>query len=172
MMEVGIISDTHGYLDPKVFKAFEKCDEIWHVGDFGCLEIAHQLREFKPLRAVFGNIDDSAIRQEFPQDLWFEVEGVSVWMTHIAGYPGRYSRRVNQILKSRTPPHVLICGHSHLLRVDTDRRHNDMLCVNPGAAGNYGAQIVRTLLKVEVSGSEFRNLRVVELGPRVVTDGD
>jgi putative phosphoesterase len=170
-MEIGILSDTHGYLDPKVFTAFRDCDEIWHAGDFGSLAIARQLAEFKPFRGVHGNIDDAAVRAAYPEDQRFEFEGVDVWMTHIAGYPGRYSPRVLAILK-RNAPQVLICGHSHLLRVDTDRKHGQMLCVNPGAAGNYGEQLIRTVLKVEVANGEFKNMRVVELGPRrVVTKG-
>jgi len=164
-MEIGIISDTHGYLDPRVFKAFEDCDEIWHAGDFGSLEIAHQLAAAKPFRGVYGNIDDSSIRNAFPEDLRFQIEGVDIWMTHIAGYPGRYSRRVSKLLKE-DPPDVLICGHSHLLRVDTDYKHNKMLCVNPGAAGNYGEQLMRTLLKAEITDGEFKNIRVIELGPK------
>lgn len=164
-MEIGIISDTHGYLDPRVFKAFKDCDEIWHVGDFGAWEIAKQLAEFKPFRGVYGNIDDGAIRDAYPEDQRFEIENVHVWMTHIAGYPGRYSPRVAAILK-QNPPAVLICGHSHILRVDTDVKHGNMLCINPGAAGNYGVQIIRTLLKVEVVDGQFTNMRVIELGPR------
>lgn len=166
-MEIGIISDTHGYLDPNVFKAFKDCDEIWHIGDFGSLEIAHQLAEFKPFRGVYGNIDDNSIRAVYPEDLRFEMDGVDIWLTHIAGYPGRYSRRVAAML-DRDAPDVLICGHSHILRVDPDKKRGRMLCVNPGAAGNYGAQIVRTLLKVEIADGEFKNMRVVELGPRRV----
>ena len=164
-MEIGILSDTHGYLDLRVFEAFENCDEIWHAGDFGSLEIANQLAEFKPFRGVYGNIDDSSIRHVYPEDERFEIEGVEIWMTHIAGYPGRYSRRVRTLL-DRRPPNVLVYGHSHILRVDTDKKRNNMLCVNPGAAGNYGDQIVRTVLKAEVADGEFKNLRVVELGRR------
>ena len=167
-MEIGIISDTHGWLDPKVFKAFKDVDEIWHAGDFGDVAIAHELADFKPFRAVHGNIDDTAVRNEYPEDNRFELQGVDIWITHIAGYPGRYSRRVNALLKSE-PPGVLVCGHSHLLRVDKDKRHHNMLCVNPGAAGNYGQQIIRTLLKATLADGEFKNLRVVELGPRIAT---
>ena len=164
-MEIGIISDTHGYLDPRVFDAFENCDEIWHAGDFGSLEIAKQLADFKSFRGVYGNIDDLSIRNAYPEDQRFEIEGVNIWMTHIAGHPGRYSRRVLQLLNDN-PPDVLIYGHSHLLRVDTDSKRNNMLCVNPGAAGNYGDQVVRTVIKAEVANGEFKNLRVVELGPK------
>ena len=136
-------------------------------GRFWLLEIAKELAEFKPFRGVYGNIDDDSIRTNYPEDLRFEIEGLDVWMTHIAGYPGRYSPRVAGLL-DQDAPDVLICGHSHLLRVDTDKKHGNMLCINPGAAGNYGEQIVRTLLKVEIEGGEFKNMRVVELGPRRV----
>lgn len=164
-MEIGLISDTHGYLDPRVFKAFESCDEIWHAGDFGSLEIAEQLAEFKPFRAVYGNIDDGPIRHAYPLDLRFELENVDVWMTHIVGHPGRYHPRVRKILNAN-PPQLLVCGHSHLLRVEQDGRYNKMQYVNPGAAGNYGQQLVRTLMKMDLDDGLIHNMRIIELGPR------
>lgn len=165
-MQIGLISDTHSYLDPNVFKAFSECDEIWHAGDFGTLEIAQQLGEFKPFRGVYGNIDEEDVREVYPLDLRFECEGVDVWMTHIAGHPGRYDKRVKRILGQSQPPKLLICGHSHLLRVDSDTRHGGMMCVNPGAAGHHGFHQIRTMLKFELSQGEVQNMRVVELGPR------
>ncbi len=164
-MEIGIISDTHGFLDPSVFKAFANCDEIWHAGDFGTWDIAQQLSEFKPLRGVYGNIDDSRIRHEYPENQRFRCEGVDVWMTHIAGRPRQYSKRVRHELKT-APPQVLICGHSHILSVENDNRHDGMKYINPGAAGHQGFHVMRTLLKAEFVGGKIQNLRLIELGPR------
>ena len=165
-MKIGLIADTHSFLDPLVFKAFADRDEIWHAGDFGTLEVAQQLEEFKPFRGVYGNIDTPDIRDKYPLDLRFNCEGVDVWMTHIAGHPGRYDRRVNRMLSEGNHPHVLICGHSHMLRVDTDRKHSSLRCINPGAAGHHGFHLVRTLIKCEFVDGEVKNMSVVELGPR------
>ena len=164
-MEIGLISDTHGFLDPNVFKCFEEVDEVWHAGDFGTLEVAQQLAEFKPLKGVYGNIDDFEIRESYPEDLRFECEGVSVWMTHIAGRPGRYDARVRKSLRS-TPPDVLICGHSHILHVENDARYSGLQYLNPGAAGHQGFHQVRTLLKFRIENGVLEKIRVVELGPR------
>ncbi len=163
-MQIGIISDTHGYLDPLVLEAFSTCDEIWHAGDFGGIEIAEQLQQAKPLRGVYGNIDDAKVRQSFPEDLRFECEGVSVWMTHIAGRPGKYSPRVRKGLIA-DPPRVLICGHSHIISVENDSRFG-LKYINPGAAGHEGAHVMRTLLKFELSNGELKNMRLIELGLR------
>jgi putative phosphoesterase len=163
-MEIGIISDTHGYLDPQVFTAFKDCDEIWHAGDFGTLEILQTLRNFKPLRSVYGNIDEVSIRQQAPEDQRFECAGVRVWMTHIAGRPGRYATRVRKILQV-DPPDVLICGHSHVLAVENDPHYN-IKYINPGAAGHEGQHVMRTLLKATFADKKLGNLRLVELGPR------
>ncbi len=165
-MQVGLISDTHSYLDPVVFKAFDDCDEVWHAGDFGALDVAEQLEKFKPFRGVYGNIDDGPIRDKYPLDLRFQCEGVDVWMTHIAGYPGRYEKRARRMLDEPPIPQVLIYGHSHILRVDTDKKRNDLKCINPGAAGHHGFHLVRTLIKCEFIDGEVRNMRVIELGPR------
>jgi putative phosphoesterase len=163
-MEIGIISDTHGYLDPQVFTAFENCDEIWHAGDFGTLEILESLRNFKPLRSVFGNIDDVSIRQQTAENERFECAGVRVWMTHIGGHPGRYATRVRKVLDV-DPPDVLICGHSHVVCVENDPKYN-LKYLNPGAAGHEGHHIMRTLLKATFAEKKLCNLRLVELGPR------
>jgi putative phosphoesterase len=164
-MEIGIISDTHGYLDPRVFKAFDNCDEIWHAGDFGTLEIAQELADFRPFRGVYGNIDDANLRLEYPENQRFKCEGVDVWMTHIAGsQPGRYPKRVREGLQESSPQ-VLICGHSHLLHVENDKKYG-LKYVNPGAAGHEGHHIMRTILKAEFSDGEMKNLRLIELGPR------
>ncbi len=164
-MEIGLISDTHGYLDPRIAKLFSNCDEIWHAGDFGSLEIAQQLSTIKPLRGVFGNIDDQSVRAEFPEDLRFECEGVDIWITHIAGRPGRYDRRVARQLQANAPQ-VLICGHSHILRVERDPKFAHMHYINPGAAGNQGSHQMRTVLKCRVQDGVLDRLRLIELGPR------
>ena len=163
-MEICLLSDTHGFLDPRVFEICEDCDEIWHAGDFGTMEVIEQLMGFKPLRGVHGNIDDPEIRASMPQDLRFSMEGVNVWMTHIAGSPGRYSARVRQSLKLN-PPQVLICGHTHIVGVENDHQHG-LKFINPGAAGHAGHHQMRTLIKAEFVSGEIKNLRLVELGPR------
>ncbi len=164
-MEIGLISDTHGFLDPRVFRCFENVDEIWHAGDFGTLEIAEQLAEFKPLKGVYGNIDDVTIREIYPEDLRFQCENLDVWITHIAGRPGRYDPRVRKILKS-DPPDVLICGHSHILHVETDSHFGEMQYLNPGAAGHQGFHQMRTLLKFRLDNGTLDKIRVIELGVR------
>ena len=164
-MEIGLISDTHGYLDPRVFRLFENCDEVWHAGDFGD-EVADELKKrFPVFRGVHGNIDDESIQHEFPLDLRFQCEGVDVWITHIAGYPGRYDRRVRELLESH-PPEVLICGHSHILHIEKDSRFNEMQFINPGAAGHHGFHLQRTLLKFQVADGQLTRIRLIELGPR------
>jgi putative phosphoesterase len=164
MQRIGLISDTHGFLDPLVYDYFSECDEIWHAGDLGP-GIAEPLADFKPLRGVYGNIDDAAIRTQFPQDDRFACEGVDVWITHIGGYPGRYDRAVSKRIKA-DPPDLFICGHSHILRVMRDPKLNNMLHFNPGAAGRHGFHIMRTMLRFEVSSGKVSKLQAVELGPR------
>ena len=163
-MEIGLISDTHGYLDPRIAKLFENCDEIWHAGDFGT-DVAEPLLALKPLRGVFGNMDDDSIREQFPEDLRFEMEGVDILMTHIAGRPGRYDRRVRRILQNN-PPQVLICGHSHILHVERDQRFGEMQYLNPGAAGHQGFHVKRTLLKFTIAAGKLDRIRLIDLGPR------
>lgn len=165
LMQIGIISDTHGFLDPKVFEAFEDCDEIWHAGDFGSLEIAEQLADFKPLKGVYGNIDDSSLRQSYPENLRFDCDGVDVLMTHIAGRPGRYPSRVKRLLEDSTPD-VLVCGHSHIVQVENDLKHKKMKYINPGAAGHEGQHVMRTLIKLQCKKGKLRDMKLVELGPR------
>lgn len=164
-MEIGLISDTHGFLDPRVEEAFSDCDEIWHAGDVGDVAIIDRLAAIKPVRGVFGNIDDQAVRDRWPEDERFELEGVDVWITHIAGHPGRYDPRVRRGLQL-APPRLLVCGHSHLLRVEIDSRFGHLQYVNPGAAGHRGQHLIRTLMKLELVDGAIQRLRVVELGPR------
>ncbi|MCG8329384.1 MAG: metallophosphatase family protein [Chitinophagales bacterium] len=164
MKKIGLISDTHSYLDPSVFEYFEPCDEIWHAGDIGSWEVVDQLEAFKPLKAVYGNIDGGNFRQHFTEDLRFDCDGMDVFMTHIGGYPGRYNKRVREIIQEN-PPGLFICGHSHILKVMSDKRHG-LLHINPGAAGNHGFHLMRTIIRFDIDHGVVSNLQVVELGER------
>ncbi len=164
-MKIGLLSDTHGYLDTPLLRHLQDCDELWHAGDIGDAAVAHQLAAFKPLQAVYGNIDGPEIRHQYPEDLWLEREGLTIWMTHIGGYPPRYAARIKKILAQRQP-HIFVCGHSHILRVMKDPQRNNMLCLNPGAAGKQGFHKIRTLLKFEVVQRRIQHMQVVELGKR------
>ncbi|WP_282780068.1 metallophosphoesterase family protein [Phaeodactylibacter xiamenensis] len=164
MKRIGLISDTHSHLEESVFKYFEPCDEIWHAGDIGDASVVDQLEAFRPLRAVYGNIDDAPLRRRFPEDLRFAIEGVDVFMTHIGGYPGRYNRRVREIL-STSPPDLYICGHSHILKVMPDKKLG-LLHVNPGAAGNHGFHKVKTIIRFSVDQGRIEDFEVIELGQR------
>jgi putative phosphoesterase len=161
MTRIGLLSDTHSYLDDAVFKHFENCDEIWHAGDFGNIELADQLAAFKPLKGVYGNIDGKDVRIVYPENLRFKCEEVDVWMTHIGGYPGRYSQAVrNEIYLN--PPKLFICGHSHILKVMFDKKIN-CLHLNPGAAGKQGWHKVRTLLRFNIDGDKIQDMQIIEL---------
>lgn len=164
MKKIGLISDTHSHLEEKVFEHFADCDEIWHAGDIGTLALADRLAAFKPFKAVYGNIDGSPIRQEYPLDLRFDCEGMDVWMTHIGGYPGRYSQRVRALMKI-DPPDLFICGHSHILKVMPDQKHQ-LLHINPGAAGVHGFHQVKTIIRFAIDEGQVKNLEVVEMGRR------
>lgn len=167
MKKIGLISDTHSHLDPLVFKHFETCDEIWHAGDAGSITLLDELSAFKPLRAVYGNIDDHRIRAAYPEHLRFQLEGVNIWMTHIGGRPGNYATPVRSELKSNAP-NLFICGHSHICMVKFDSDKN-MLYMNPGAAGVHGFHKVRTLLRFDLEEGKVKNLDLIELGPRVAS---
>jgi putative phosphoesterase len=164
MTRIGLISDTHSYLDEAVFKHFADRDEIWHAGDFGTLELADQLAAFKPLKGVYGNIDDKDLRLVYPEHLRFKCEEIDVWMTHIGGYPDRYSANVKPEIYTN-PPQLFITGHSHILKVIFDKKIN-CLHLNPGAAGKQGWHKVRTLMKFDINGNKIENLNVVELSRR------
>lgn len=164
MKKIGLISDTHSHLDEKVFDYFKDCDEIWHAGDIGSLELAQRLDDFKPLRAVYGNIDGPEIRQVYPLDLRFECEGLRVWMTHIGGYPGKYNKRVREALKKEAPG-LFICGHSHILKVMPDHRFH-LLHINPGAAGVHGLHQIKTIIRFGIDNGAVQDLEVVEMGRR------
>lgn len=162
MIKIGLISDTHSYLDPQVFEYFEDRDEIWHAGDFGNIEIANQLREISPLIGVYGNIDGSDIRDEFPLHQRFEREGLDIWMTHIGGIPGRYCIPIRKELEENTPE-LFICGHSHILKIARDHDHEGMLHINPGAAGKQGFQLHRTLVRFDIEKGLVHNVEVINL---------
>lgn len=163
-MKIGLLSDTHGYLDNTLFTHFAGCDELWHAGDIGSLTILNELQNFKPLRVVFGNIDDKAIQIKTTEDLWFTCEELTICMTHIAGAPPNYNPRIKKIMKERKPD-ILVCGHSHILRVVRDHKLG-LLYLNPGACGNHGFHHVKTVLRFEITGKEIKNMEVIELGKR------
>lgn len=161
MKRIGLLSDTHSWWDERYKKYFDQCDEIWHAGDIGSMELAEKFEAFKPFRAVYGNIDGQDLRSAYPEFLRFEMEGVDVLMTHIGGYPGKYVPKVKTIMDIR-PPKLFISGHSHILKVMYDRKYN-CLHINPGAAGNYGFHTVRTLICFTIDGKDIKDLEVVEL---------
>ena len=158
---IGLLSDTHGNMHPSVPKFFSGCDEIWHAGDIGNMAIAEVLQNFKPLRAVHGNIDGHELRQLFPEELRFTVGGISVYMIHIGGYPGRYEKKVRETLV-RERPKLFICGHSHILKVMNDPRL-ELLHINPGAAGNSGFHEVITAVRFSVEAGSIFDLDVLEI---------
>jgi uncharacterized protein len=160
MKKIILLSDTHHTLDERIFPHLETCDEIWHAGDIGKLEVTDQLKKFAPLRAVWGNIDDHSARKEFRETTYFKCEQVKVMMTHIGGYPGRYSKGIKDIIISKQPD-LFISGHSHILKVMHDKKLN-ILHMNPGAIGNYGWHKVKTILAFDVEGKDIKNLRVIE----------
>lgn len=165
MIKIGLLSDTHSFLDKKVLHHFNDCDEIWHAGDIGNLEVAEQLSSVKPLRAVYGNIDGADLRTRFPHDQRFLCEGLNVWITHIGGYPPKYTPQIKKALVAN-PPDIFICGHSHILRVMTDPKLNNMLYINPGAAGKSGFHQIRTLLRFQINEGKVSNMQAIELGKR------
>lgn len=160
MKKILLISDTHGYIDEKIVKYANKVDEIWHAGDIGDISVTDKLKKIKPLRGVYGNIDDQKIRTEFPLHNRFICEKVNVWITHIGGYPKRYNPKILEELKSN-PPDLFICGHSHILKVINDKEL-DLLHMNPGAIGKHGLHRVRTMIQFEINGKKIENLSVIE----------
>jgi hypothetical protein len=161
MIRVGILSDTHGYVHPRVPEFFSTVDEIWHAGDMGDIRTVNQLRKLKPLRGVFGNVDGRDIRMEFQDVLEFRIEGIPVLMTHIGGYPGRYDPRVRLLIESERPK-LFVCGHSHILKVMYDHRF-ELLHINPGAAGRYGIHKSITAVRLEIDGTNMQNLEVLDI---------
>ena len=163
-MKIGLISDTHGWLHPRLFDHFAECDEMWHAGDIGNTETADKLSQFRPLKAVYGNIDDSVLRRMFPQYLRFKIGDVDVLMTHIGGYPGHYLPDVKKIILAN-PPDLLICGHSHIAKVMYDKKAN-FLFINPGAAGYTGFHKFMTAVRFNITGEKIHDLELIELGER------
>ena len=161
MIRIGLLSDTHAYWDEKFRKYFDSCDEIWHAGDIGSVEVAEQLAALKPLRAVYGNIDGRELRLTYPETLRFHCEEAEVVMKHIGGYPGKYHPSIRRELLTQ-PPQLFISGHSHILKVMFDPQLN-MLHINPGAAGLYGFHKQRTLVRFTIDGKQFKDLEIIEL---------
>lgn len=170
MTKIGLLSDTHGYIDPKIYTYFESVDEIWHAGDVGDVSVIDTLKKFKPVRGVYGNIDDTKVRSELPEFNRFSCEDVRVLITHIGGKPGKYATPAFAELQKESPD-LFICGHSHILLVKMDPRFK-MLWMNPGACGNKGFHQVKTLLRFEINGSKIEKLEAIELGSRSNFSGE
>jgi|SRR5690625_4349135 len=165
MIKVGLISDTHGYLDPEVAEHFEDRDEIWHAGDFGSLAVADELKTIGALTGVYGNIDGRDIRLEYPLHQRFERQGIDIWMTHIGGVLGRYCLPIRKEMENN-PPDVFICGHSHILKIGRDQDKGKMLFMNPGAAGQYGVQVHRTCVRFTIADGKIQDVEVINLGEK------
>jgi len=164
MKRILLLSDTHSHIDDTIIKYAKKADEIWHAGDIGNLKVTDTLQKLKPLRAVYGNIDDHKTQLEFPLDNKFMCEGVTVWITHIGGYPNRYNPRIKDEIKKNTPK-LFITGHSHILKVMWDKKLN-LLHMNPGACGKHGFHQIRTMLQFVIDGDAIKDLEIIELGQR------
>lgn len=164
MKKILLLSDTHSHIDDRILNYVHLADEVWHAGDIGDLKVTDTLKKLKPLRAVYGNIDDHEARLEFPLNNRFMCEGMDVWITHIGGYPGKYNIAIREELKEN-PPQLFICGHSHILKVQFDKALN-CLHMNPGAAGIYGFHQIRTMLRFEIDKGKIQQLEVIELGKR------
>jgi len=163
-MRIGLISDTHGWIHPRLFDHFEGVDEIWHAGDIGNIETANNLASFKPLKAVYGNIDDAAVRKVYKEHLIFNAEEVMVWLTHIGGTPGHYDKRVKPGLYKNLPD-LFICGHSHIARVMFDREMR-LLFINPGSAGYNGFHKYMTAIRLQIDGKNIHDMELIQLGER------
>lgn len=164
MTRILLLSDTHSHIDDGILKYVELADEVWHAGDIGDLSVTDAIRERKPLRAVYGNIDDDKARMEFPLHNRFMCEGVDVWITHIGGYPGKYNPNLKMRI-AENPPKLFISGHSHILKVMFDKKLN-LLHMNPGAAGKSGFHQVRTMLRFSIDGDKIQDLEIIELGKK------
>lgn len=164
MKKILLLSDSHSYIDNQILKYVRLADEVWHAGDIGNLDVTDSIKAIKPLRAVYGNIDNKEARAEFPLDNKFTVEGVSVWITHIGGYPNKYNKRINDEL-TNNPPKIFISGHSHILKVQFDKKLN-LLHLNPGACGKHGFHKVRTMLRFNLDNGDIKNMEIIELANR------
>ena len=161
MTKILLLSDTHSFIDEQILKYVKQADEVWHAGDIGDLKVTDAINKIKPLRAVYGNIDDATARLEFPLHNKFTCENVPVWITHIGGYPGKYNINIREELV-KNPPKIFIAGHSHILKVMRCKK-TGLLHMNPGAVGKHGFHKVRTMLRFEIDGSNIKNLEVIEL---------
>lgn len=164
MKKILLLSDTHSHIDDTILKYVNQADEVWHAGDIGNLEVTDTIERLKLLRAVYGNIDDSQARLTFPLNNRFFCEDVSVWITHIGGYPGKYHADIREEMTAN-PPQLFICGHSHILKVQFDKKYN-LLHMNPGAAGISGFHQIRTMLRFVIDGDKIKDLEIVEIGKR------
>ncbi len=164
MTKILLLSDTHSFIDDQILKFVKQADEVWHAGDIGDLKVTDAIQKIKPLRCVYGNIDDATARLEFPLHHRFLCEQVDVWITHIGGYPNRYNPKIREEL-IQNPPKIFIAGHSHILKVQFDKKLK-LLHLNPGAAGKYGIHKVRTMLRFEIDGKDIKNMEVIELEQR------
>ena len=165
MTRIGLLSDTHGYLDKQLITILQECDEIWHAGDFGNPAVYYELAALqKTIRAVSGNIDGKEIRQRFPEELQWTVENKNVFMTHIGGYPDKYPLKIKNTLMEKRPG-IFVCGHSHILKVIFDKKLN-LLYLNPGAAGKEGFHVMRTAIRFVIDKNDIRNMEILELGKR------
>ena len=161
MKKILLLSDTHGHIDDHIMKYVKESDEVWHAGDIGTTQVTDTISNLKPLRAVFGNIDNHELRLSFPEELLFDCEDMNIYMTHIGGRPGRYSKGVSEKIKSLKPK-IFICGHSHILKIQFDKV-NQLLFINPGAIGKHGFHKVRTMVSFVIDKSEIKNMQVVEV---------
>ncbi|MGB3591552.1 MAG: metallophosphoesterase family protein [Nonlabens sp.] len=159
-MKILLLSDTHGHIDDFILKYVRLADEVWHAGDIGTMQVTDSIAKLKPLRAVYGNIDSSEIRNVYPLHCRFYCEGMEVWITHIGGYPGRYNPRIREEIYNN-PPDLFICGHSHILKVVNDKKI-DCLHLNPGAIGKHGFHKKRTMLRFEINAGKISDLEVIE----------
>lgn len=164
MKKICLLSDTHAYLDQRILDHVMDCDEVWHAGDIGSVEVSEKLGKLKPLRAVYGNIDGQDLRSMHPEELFFDCEGMRILIIHIGGYPGAFVPKARKKIESLRPD-IFICGHSHILKVIPDPKHK-LLHMNPGAAGKHGFHKIRTLLKFSIDKGKIQNLEAVELGLR------
>ena len=161
MKKILLLSDTHGHVDDHIMKYVKESDEVWHAGDIGTTQVTDTISNLKPLRAVFGNIDNHELRLSFPEELLFECEDMNIYMTHIGGRPGRYSKGISEKIKSPKPK-IFICGHSHILKIQFDKV-NQLLFINPGAIGKHGFHKVRTMVRFVIDKSEIKNMQVIEV---------
>ncbi len=164
MKKILLLSDTHSHIDGQILKHVKNADEVWHAGDIGDLSVTDTIQELKPLRGVYGNIDNDKARMEFPEHNRFMCEDVDVWITHIGGYPNKYNVRVREEIQ-KNPPKLFICGHSHILKVMFDKKL-DLLHMNPGACGKHGFHKVRTMLRFVIDGEKIKDLEIIELANR------